>query len=69
MTQVHKRLTGIACATALAALLAGCGGSGSASSGGATGSGAGSSGGATTQQIVGIATPSSVSVVTATNAN
>jgi hypothetical protein len=66
----RKVLSG-ACVAAVFGLLAGCGGSSSTTGGGQTsGSGGSQAGsGGTTTTIQGIATPSSVSVVTATNSN
>ena len=70
-----RKLMGGACVAALFGLLAGCGGSSTTAAnaaGGSQSSGGGSqtgSGGGTTSTIQGIATPSSVSVVTATNSN
>ncbi len=69
-----RKFVGGACAAAMLTLLAGCGGS-SASVGSTTGgsqsngSGQSGSGGSPTQTVQGIATPSSVSVVTANNSN
>jgi hypothetical protein len=64
-----SKICGGACAAVVFGLLSGCGGS-SASTGGGASSGTGNNpGGGTTQQVQGIATPSSVSVVTANNSN
>jgi hypothetical protein len=57
-----------ACVAAVFGLLAGCGGSSATAANTAGGSQTGSNGG-TTPPIQGIATPSSVSVVTANNSN
>ena len=72
---VLKSLVRGACVAALVMSLAACGGNSSTSAtgsgGSGTGSGTGSGGsgsGGGTQQIQGIATPSSVAVVTAKNA-
>jgi len=63
-----RKLVGGACVAAVFGLLAGCGGS--AAPAGNTGGGSQTgSGGGTTSAIQGIATPSSVSVVTANNSN
>jgi hypothetical protein len=62
-----RKVLGSACVAAVFGLLAGCGGSSSANTAG--GSPAGSGGGTTSPPVQGIATPSSVSVVTATNSN
>jgi len=65
----------LAALAAALTLLAGCGGSTAGANGGVSsggGSGTGSSGGSgsgNTQPIQGVATPSSVAVVTATNVN
>jgi hypothetical protein len=66
----RKVLSG-ACVAAVFGLLAGCGGNSSTTSGGQTsGTGGSQTGnGGTTSTIQGIATPASVSVVTATNSN
>jgi len=63
-----RKALGGACVAALFGLLAGCGGSSSTVANTAGGSQTGSGGGAT-PPIQGIATPSSVSVVTANNSN
>jgi len=66
-----RKLVGGACVAAVFGLLAGCGGSAAPAGntgGGSLTSGSGSGGG-TTPAIQGIATPSSVSVVTANNSN
>jgi hypothetical protein len=68
LSRFRMRLHGIACAAAVASLLAGCGGSGMAAStaaGGGSTAGTGSGGTSTPPPITGIATPKSVSVVTA----
>jgi hypothetical protein len=67
-----KLLSRSACAAAITGLLAACGGSGASTSSGSGVSGAPPTGGGTgtntgTPVIQGIATPASVSVVTATN--
>jgi len=64
-----RRVLSGACVAAVFGLLAGCGGSSTpaANTNGSAGSQTGSGG--TTATIQGIATPSSVSVVTATNSN
>ena len=67
-----KKVVRATAVTAALGMLAGCGGSNSASTAAGAGSGTGSnggSGGGNTQTIQGIATPESVAVVTATNAN
>lgn len=79
MTYIARAFCRALSVATLVAMLAGCGGgsdsaadasTGGGSSGGAGGSGGGSSGGGgDTAAIEGVATPSSVSVVTATNAN
>jgi hypothetical protein len=63
-----RKVLGGACVAAVFGLLAGCGGSSAtaANTGGGSQSG---NGGGTTPPVQGIATPSSVSVVTATNSN
>ncbi|HEV7442853.1 MAG TPA: hypothetical protein VGO18_09680 [Steroidobacteraceae bacterium] len=63
-----RKVMGGACVAAVFGLLAGCGGSSAtaANTGGGSQSG---NGGGTTPPVQGIATPSSVSVVTATNSN
>ena len=58
LSKLRVRLCGIAATAIVAALLAGCGGSGAPASTTTSGS--------TPQTITGIATPSSVAVVTAT---
>ena len=62
-----RKVMGGACVAAVFGLLAGCGGSSSVNTSG--GSPTGSGGGTTSPPVQGIATPSSVSVVTATNSN
>jgi hypothetical protein len=67
-----KLLSRIACAAVITGLLAACGGSSTATSGGSGTSGGTLPTGGTgtntgTQSIQGVATPASVSVVTATN--
>jgi hypothetical protein len=62
-----RRVLGGVCVAAVFGLLAGCGGSSVAAGNAASGSQTGNGG--TTPPIQGIATPSSVSVVTATNSN
>jgi hypothetical protein len=71
-----RNVLGGACVAAVLGLFAGCGGSSTtagSTAGGSQTSGDGNSqtgtGGNTTPPIQGIATPSSVSVVTATNSN
>jgi hypothetical protein len=67
LSQFRTKLLVIACAGAVAGLLPGCGGSGgtaSTAAGGGSTSGTGSSG-SQTPPITGVATPHSVSVVTA----
>ena len=69
-----RRVLGGVCVAAVFGLLAGCGGSsvaaGNAASSQTSGNGGSQTGnGGTTPPIQGIATPSSVSVVTATNSN
>jgi hypothetical protein len=72
-----RKVLGGACLAAVFGLLAGCGGSsttaaGTAGSSQTSGGGSGQttgSGGGTPPAIQGIATPSAVSVVTATNSN
>jgi hypothetical protein len=71
-----SKIVGGACVAAVFGLLAGCGGSSATAAntaGGAQSSGSGGSqtgsGGSNTPAIQGIATPSSVSVVTANNSN
>ena len=63
-----RRFLSGGCVAAVFGLLAGCGGSAATSANTAGGSQTGSGGGST-PTIQGIATPSSVSVVTATNSN
>jgi hypothetical protein len=63
-----KKILGGACVAAVFGLLAGCGGSSATAVNTAGGSQTGNGGG-TTPAIQGIATPSSVSVVTANNSN
>jgi hypothetical protein len=67
----RKLLSRSACAAVITGLLAACGGSGTSASGGSGTSGAAPTGGTGTnngtQTIQGVATPASVSVVTATN--
>ena len=63
-----RRVLGGVCVAAVFWLLAGCGGSSVAAGNAASGSQTSGNGG-TTPPIQGIATPSSVSVVTATNSN
>jgi hypothetical protein len=58
LSKSQMRLCGTVAAAVVAALLAGCGGSGAPAST--------TTGGSTPQKITGIATPSSVAVVTAT---
>ncbi len=80
VTEFRKALAGWACAAFMAGLLAGCGGSGgttaalggttssgggTSSSGGGSSSGTGGGGSTTPAPVTGIATPKSVSVVTA----
>lgn len=62
-----KKLTTIIWGAALITAFSGCGGGGGGSSSSTSGSGGTSNSGSTT--IQGVATPSSVSVVTAQNAN
>jgi hypothetical protein len=66
-----KLLSRSACAAVITGLLAACGGSGTSASAGSGTSGAAPTGGTGTntgaQVIQGVATPASVSVVTATN--
>jgi hypothetical protein len=62
-----RRVVGGVCVAAVFGFLAGCGGSSVAAGNAAGGSQTGSGG--STPAIQGIATPSSVSVVTATNSN
>jgi len=70
-----RRVLSGACVAAVFGLLAGCGGSSVAAGNAANGSQTSGNGGSqtgnggTTPPIQGIATPSSVSVVTATNSN
>jgi hypothetical protein len=65
-----NKICGGACVAVVFGLLSGCGGSSAVASGGASsGTGNNNSGGGTTNPIQGIATPSSVSVVTANNSN
>ena len=72
---MSRTIFGGACVAVMLGLLAGCGGSSVASSAGGGGVSSGSGGtqtgggGTTSQTIQGIATPSSVSVVTANNSN
>ena len=63
-----RKIVGGACVAAVFGLLAGCGGS-STTAASTTGGSQTGSGGGTTPAIQGIATPSSVSVVTANNSN
>jgi hypothetical protein len=63
-----RKILGGACVAAVFGLLAGCGGSSATAANTAGGSPTGSGGG-TPPTVQGIATPSSVSVVTATNSN
>jgi hypothetical protein len=68
LSKVRLKVHGIACAIVAATLLAGCGGSGVASStagGGGSMVGTGGGGSSAPATITGIATPKSVSVVTA----
>ena len=67
---MSRKLVGGACLAVLLGLLAGCGGGSAAGSGSSGTSGSGNnnpsgSGGTTSQTVQGIATPSSVAVVTA----
>jgi hypothetical protein len=64
----RKVLSG-ACVAALFGLLAGCGGGSSTAASSAGGIPTAGGGGTTSPPVQGIATPSSVSVVTATNSN
>jgi hypothetical protein len=67
-----RKILGGACVAAVFGLLAGCGGSSATAvntAGGSQTSGSGGSQSGTTPAIQGIATPSSVSVVTANNGN
>jgi hypothetical protein len=65
-----RRVLSGACVAAVFGLLAGCGGSSTPAANTTSGSGGSQTGsGDTTAAIQGIATPSSVSVVTATNSN
>jgi hypothetical protein len=67
-----RKVSGGACVAAVFGLLAGCGGSSATAvntAGGSQTSGNTGSGGSTPPAIQGIATPSSVSVVTANNSN
>ena len=61
LSKLRFRSLGIACAVAVATLLSGCG----ASAGGASTAAIGSGGSSAPAAITGIATPKSVSVVTA----
>jgi hypothetical protein len=63
-----RKVVGGACVAAVFGLLAGCGGSSATAANTGDGSQSGNGGG-TTPPVQGIATPSSVSVVTATNSN
>lgn len=58
LSELRVKVRGVACAVAIAGLLAGCGGSSSSTASAPTG-------GSGTPTIQGVATPSSVSVVTA----
>ena len=62
-----RKVMGGACVAAVFGLLAGCGGSSATAAN--TGGSQSGNGGGTTPPVQGIATPSSVSVVTATNSN
>ena len=64
-----RKVVGGACVAAVFGLLAGCGGSSATVTNTAGGSQTSGSGGSTAAPIQGIATPSSVAVVTATNSN
>jgi len=65
-----SRMLSGACVAAVFGLLAGCGGSSTTAANTTNGGGGSQTGsGGTTTTIQGIATPSSVSVVTATNSN
>jgi len=65
-----SKICGGACVAVVFGLLSGCGGSSvAAGGGGSSGTGNTSPGGGTTAQVQGIATPSSVAVVTANNSN
>jgi len=65
-----NKICGGACAAVVFGLLSGCGGTSAAAGGGpSSGTGNNPPGGGSTGQIQGIATPSSVSVVTANNSN
>ncbi len=65
MSGRYGKLRGTVCVVAVVSVLAGCGGGGTAS----TGSPTDGSGDTPSAQIQGVDTPSSVSVVTATNAD
>jgi hypothetical protein len=64
-----RKVLGGACVAAVFGLLAGCGGNSATAASTGGGSPTGSGGGTTSPPVQGIATPSSVSVVTATNSN